>query len=95
MTLELMDDVAQELKKHENHSNLWMNKIAPSAENKSAESEAIACRLSDVFKLLLALSEVSKKSCSNHKNCVFANKETQESGMWQDNCFPPTNQNTW
>jgi len=70
MTLELMDDVAQELEKHENHSNLWMNKISPSASNKSAESEAIACRLSDVFKLLLALSEDVGKEAEQYGDDV-------------------------
>ena len=58
MTMELMDDVAQELEKHKNHSELWMNELAPTPANKSAESEAIATRLSSVYKLLLALSEV-------------------------------------
>ena len=57
MTMELMDDVAQELVKHQNHSQLWTDKLGPSKT--SPESERIVLRMAAVHRKLLALQKVN------------------------------------
>ena len=57
MTMELMDDVAQELEKHQSHSQLWTDKVGPSKT--SPESERIVLRMSAVHRKLLALQKVN------------------------------------
>lgn len=68
MTMELMDDVAQELEKHQSHSQLWTDRVGPSKT--SPESERIVLRMSAVHRKLLALQKDVDKEAEQYGDDV-------------------------
>ena len=69
MTMELMDDVAQELERHQRHSQRWTDRLGTSSSpeslssssSSSPESERITLRMSMLHQQLLALQKAILK----------------------------------